>query len=170
MINMEEITYGRNPLHQGHANVHALRGNHSIKSLNFTKVTFLFSCDNFVDVVVLLFLYSTKINDWFTHFSATTELRAAQEQWSRSAARWPRILVDLERTHFLARFVVFHFTKFVYIQSRSYLSNLSYKTNCTKLSFKAVKAESQHPLPCLAAESAVIQSVSKNETDIYCDC
>ena len=37
----------------------------------------------------------------------------------------PRICSGLGRTHFLARFVLFHFSSFVYILARLYLSNLS---------------------------------------------
>ena len=37
----------------------------------------------------------------------------------RSAARGPRILDDLVSTHFLARFVYFHFLSFVYISAHN---------------------------------------------------
>ena len=62
-----------------------------------------------------LFHFSTEL--MYTIFW-TNRVVLFHEQWSRSAKRGPRILDDLERIHFLSRFVLFHFLSTVYIPVR----------------------------------------------------
>ena len=59
--------------------------------------------------------------------------------------RGPRIWSGLGRTHFLARFVLFHFSSFVYILTRLHLSQLR-KCKQTKLSADSVARACQPQL------------------------
>ena len=63
---------------------------------------------------------------------------------SRLTTRGPRILDDLIRTHFLARFVLFHFSNFVYVRARMCLS-----INLTEEGWLRVAAEYISPLSTL---------------------
>ena len=64
-----------------------------------------------------LFLISTK-TDGVQDLWKPPGCIQPHQQWSRSAARVPGILLNLVRTHFLARFVYFRFLSSVYIPAR----------------------------------------------------
>ena len=61
----------------------------------------------------VFFFFSTETDDWWcTQFVEPTVWFPPQKQRRGSVTRGPRILVDLVGTHYLARFVHFHFLKF----------------------------------------------------------
>ena len=57
----------------------------------------------------------------YSQFIEATGLSSPSNQWNNSVRRGPRILGDLLGTHFLARFVLFHF-HVLFISRRAYIS------------------------------------------------
>mgnify|MGYP007022710896 CR=1 FL=1 len=68
---------------------------------------------------LFVFFFSTKTNDWCTQFVEATGFFPSHQQVNDKRAP---DLGWFVRTHFLARFVLFHFSNFVYVRARMCLS------------------------------------------------
>ena len=88
----------------------------------------------------VLFCWHQLMGEKFTHFVGATG-GGVMKQFCR---RGPRILFVLASTHFRARFVLFHFSNFVYVRARMCLS-----INLTEEGWLRVAAEYISPLSTL---------------------
>ena len=95
-----------------------------LTSLHFTSFLLFLTCKIQIQIFDFSFglWLATGRRDFSTHLSASTTYLHNLLKPPGSMhylTRGPRILLDLGRTHVLARFVLFHFSSFVYILALS---------------------------------------------------